>query len=44
MIKPKPKHYKAEEDKWADFKKVRELMSSFKVLFIDESGEASILS
>jgi transposase len=21
LIKPRPKHYKAEEDKWADFKK-----------------------
>jgi transposase len=22
LIKPRPKHYKAEEDKWADFKKL----------------------
>jgi hypothetical protein len=38
LIKPRPKHYKAEEDKWADFKKVRELIDGyFNILFIDES-------
>ena len=33
----KPRHHRAEEDKWADFRKVRELMSSFNILFIDKS-------